>query len=215
MLSLFNINTDILSIIIDKLYKKRYNIVINHFIHEWKKRAPLINTYISGRQTHEGRQFLKSHNVGPLIDYVYKYKYYIYGILLDKLTKNTNRYTDPPLIGLQINYKLLIKQIRCICSEKNINLSHKRGVSHSDAEKPGSFLIRFLIEEEEILIKEKVNYNIITYDKLLDLKKIIDTLPIKNRYELYFDILYIWDMYYSKYEFNAKEIYMKYMDLRK
>ena len=202
MLSLFNINADILSIIIDKLYKKRYNIVRNHFIQEWKKKTPVINTYKSGRQTHEGRQFLKPYNVGPLIDFIYKSKYYIYGILLD------NR-----ILPGYINYKLLIKQIRSICSEKNINLSDRRGVSKCDAEMPGSFLIRFLMEEEEILIKEKekTNYNIIVYDKLLDLKKIIHNVPIKNKYGIYFDILYIWDKYYFKSGFNAKEIYIKYM----
>jgi len=72
-------NNDIWNKLLEEINKARYNRVIREFIKKWRIKTPEINTYISGRQTHSGRMFIKN-KVGPLI--YFPTKYYIYGFEL-------------------------------------------------------------------------------------------------------------------------------------
>ena len=55
---LFDLNFDIMSIVIDNLWIKRYNFVMKQLKKEFMIKRVFMNSYFSGRKIHSGRFFL-------------------------------------------------------------------------------------------------------------------------------------------------------------
>ena len=57
-MNMLDLNYDIINIVIDNLWIKRYNIVMKEFKKEFMIRNVFIKSYLSGRKIHYGRFFL-------------------------------------------------------------------------------------------------------------------------------------------------------------
>ena len=77
-MSLFTLSDDILWIIKDKVWKLRYNQVIQGLEKEWELRKPGELKFLSSRALHSGRFFLND-NPKDMISFKFPTKYYIFG----------------------------------------------------------------------------------------------------------------------------------------
>ena len=144
-MELLDLCDDILSLVLDELYKVRSRNVIHQFNDEWYKKRPWFKVLLSGRRDiHQGRAFLsKSYDLKKIEMIRFHQKYYVANILLYPVV--IHRF-DPVFEPIQFGLKAYFKQSSI---QTKINELGRRNNWKDLKDQNDRTIIRYLMNKEE------------------------------------------------------------------